>query len=279
MTDSLRGKTAVITGGARGQGRSHALALASEGADIALFDVTANIQSVPYPLGTQADLEKTRRMVNDLDRRCETVVMDVRDGESMIRAVDHVVAQLGSVDILCANAGILSWSSVEEMTDQTWQDMIDVNLTGVFNAFRAVAPHMRQQRSGRVVATASMAGRGGFAQLAHYTAAKWGLIGLTKSFALEMAQLNVTANVVAPTNVNTDMIQNEAAWKFFVPDVASPTEADVAKIMSGRTGIGIPWVEPSDVSGAILYLVSDAARYVTGEVLHVAAGQNAFNAV
>lgn len=279
MTDSLRGKTAVITGGARGQGRSHALALAGEGADIALFDLTANIGSVPYPLGTQADLEETQRMVHDLDRRCEAVVVDVRDGQAMIRAVNQVAAQLGSVDILCANAGIFSWSSVEEMTDQTWQDMIDVNLTGVFNAFRAVAPHMRQQRSGRVVATASMAGRGGFAQIAHYVAAKWGLIGLTKSFALEMGQLNVTANVVAPTNVNTDMIQNEAARKFFVPDVASPTEADAAKVMSSRIGMGIPWVEPSDVSGAILYLVSDAARYITGEVLHVAAGANAFNAV
>ena len=166
MTGSLRGKTAVITGGARGQGRSHALALASEGADIALFDVAANIQSVPYPLGTRADLEETQRMVNDLDRHCETAVVDVRDGEAMIRAVEHVVGQFGSVDILCANAGIFSWSSVEEMTDQTWQDMIDVNMTGVFNAYRAVAPYMRQQRRGRVVATASMAGRGGFARIA-----------------------------------------------------------------------------------------------------------------
>jgi SDR family mycofactocin-dependent oxidoreductase len=279
MTGSLRGKTAVITGGARGQGRSHALALANEGADIALFDLAASIGSVPYPLGTEADLEETQRMVHELDRRCETVVVDVRDGPAMIEAVDHVVARLGSVDILCANAGILTWSSVEEMTDQTWQDMIDVNLTGVFNAYRAVAPHLRQQRSGRVVATASMAGRGGFARIAHYVAAKWGLIGLTKSFALEMGQFNVTANVVAPTNVNTEMIQNDAVRQFFVPDVASPTEADMAKVMSGRTGLGIPWVEPSDVSGAILYLVSDAARYVTGEVLHVAAGQNAFNAV
>ncbi|MGH3245576.1 MAG: mycofactocin-coupled SDR family oxidoreductase [Trebonia sp.] len=277
MAHSLRGKTAVITGGARGQGRSHALALAAEGVDIALFDVSANIGSVPYSLGTQADLEQTKRMVNDLDRRCVTAVVDVRDGQAMIRAVDHVVAELGSVDILCANAGILSWSSIEEMTDQTWQDMIDVNLTGVFNAFRAVAPHMRQQRGGRIVATASMAGRGGFGQLAHYTAAKWGLIGLTKTFALEMAQFNVTANVVAPTNVRSDMILNEAARKFFVPDVASPTDTDVAKVMAARTDMGIPWVEPSDVSGAILYLVSDAARYVTGEVIHVAAGTNAHN--
>jgi SDR family mycofactocin-dependent oxidoreductase len=270
MTNSLLGKTAVITGGARGQGRSHALALAGAGADIALLDAVSDVATVPYPLATEADMEQTRKSVEDLD---------VRDGAAMTRAVDQVVTRLGRVDILCANAGIFSWSSVEEMTDQIWQDMIDVNLTGVFNSFRAVAPHMRRQGSGRVIATASMAGRGGFAQIGHYVAAKWGLIGLTKSFALEMGTHHVTANVVAPTNVNTDMIQNDAARRFFVPDVESPTEADAAKAMSGMTGMGIPWVEPSDISGAILYLVSDSARYVTGEVLHVAAGMNAFNAV
>jgi SDR family mycofactocin-dependent oxidoreductase len=279
MTNSLLGKTAVITGGARGQGRSHALALAGAGADIALLDAVSDVATVPYPLATEADMEQTRKSVEDLDRRCETIKVDVRDGAAMTRAVDQVVTRLGRVDILCANAGIFSWSSVEEMTDQIWQDMIDVNLTGVFNSFRAVAPHMRRQGSGRVIATASMAGRGGFAQIGHYVAAKWGLIGLTKSFALEMGTHHVTANVVAPTNVNTDMIQNDAARRFFVPDVESPTEADAAKAMSGMTGMGIPWVEPSDISGAILYLVSDSARYVTGEVLHVAAGMNAFNAV
>jgi SDR family mycofactocin-dependent oxidoreductase len=279
MTNSLVGKTAVITGGARGQGRSHALALAGAGADIALLDAVSDVATVPYPLATEADMEQTRKSVEDLDRRCETIKVDVRDGAAMTRAVDQVVTRLGRVDILCANAGIFSWSSVEEMTDQIWQDMIDVNLTGVFNSFRAVAPHMRRQGSGRVIATASMAGRGGFAQIGHYVAAKWGLIGLTKSFALEMGPHHVTANVVAPTNVNTDMIQNDAARRFFVPDVESPTEADAAKAMSGMTGMGIPWVEPSDISGAILYLVSDSARYVTGEVLHVAAGMNAFNAV
>jgi SDR family mycofactocin-dependent oxidoreductase len=279
MTNSLVGKTAVITGGARGQGRSHALALAGAGADIALLDAVSDVATVPYPLATEADMEQTRKSVEDLDRRCETIKVDVRDGAAMTRAVDQVVTRLGRVDILCANAGIFSWSSVEEMTDQIWQDMIDVNLTGVFNSFRAVAPHMRRQGSGRVIATASMAGRGGFAQIGHYVAAKWGLIGLTKSFALEMGTHHVTANVVAPTNVNTDMIQNDAARRFFVPDVESPTEADAAKAMSGMTGMGIPWVEPSDISGAILYLVSDSARYVTGEVLHVAAGMNAFNAV
>ncbi len=278
MTDSLRGKTAVITGGARGQGRSHALALAREGADIALFDVTADIGTVPYALGTKDDLAETQAMVHDLDRRCETVAVDVRDGQAMTAAVDHVVAELGRVDILCANAGVLSWSPVEEMSDQMWRDMIDINLTGVFNAFRAVAPHMRAQGYGRVVATASMAGRGGFPQLAHYTAAKWGVIGLTKTFALEMAQLNITANVVAPTNVKSDMILNDAARRFFVPDAEVPTDADVAAVMAARTDMGIPWLEPADVSGAILYLVSDAARYITGEVIHIGAGANAHNA-
>lgn len=279
MADTLLGKTAVITGGARGQGRSHALYLAREGADIVLFDLVQEIASVPYALPAQDHLLRTQMEVRDLGRRCDAVTVDVRDGAAMRREVDAAVSRFGHVDILCANAGIFTWSSIEQMSDETWQDMIDINLSGVFNSFRAVARHMREQGSGRVIATSSMAGRGGFAQIGHYVAAKWGLIGLTKSFALEMAPFGVTANVVAPTNVDTDMIQNEAAWKFFVPDAAYPTRDDAAKAMAGMTGMGIPWVEASDISNAIMYLVSDGARYVTGEVLHVAAGANAFNAV
>jgi SDR family mycofactocin-dependent oxidoreductase len=279
MANSLAGKVAVITGGARGQGRSHALALARAGADIALLDRVADINSVPYHLSTPEDLAHTQKLVEGFDRRCMTITADVRDGAGLKQAVNDVVTELGHVDIALANAGILSWSSVEEMCDETWQDMIDINLGGAFNVFRAVAPHLREQRSGRVVATASMAGRGGFAQISHYAAAKWGLIGLTKSFALEMAPYGVTANVVAPTNVNTGMIQNEPAWKFFTHGVENPTKEDVAARFSAMTGMGIPWVEPSDISNGILYLVSEGARYVTGEVLHVAAGMNAFNAV
>jgi (+)-trans-carveol dehydrogenase len=275
----VENKVALITGAARGQGRSHAIRLAEEGADIIAVDLCDQIDSVPYGMSTPDDLAETARLVEALDRRISIHQADVRDLEQMGSAVQAGIAQIGPIDIVVANAGIFSHASTREMTAQVWQDMIDVNLTGVFNSFRAVAPHMRRQGSGRVIATASMAGRGGFAQIGHYVAAKWGLIGLTKSFALEMGTHHVTANVVAPTNVNTDMIQNDAARRFFVPDVESPTEADAAKAMSGMTGMGIPWVEPSDISGAILYLVSDSARYVTGEVLHVAAGMNAFNAV
>lgn len=279
MAGDLTGKTALITGGARGQGRSHALHLARAGADVVLFDLAADMETVPYGMGTPADLAQTQALVEGLDRRCATAVVDVRDGGAMSREVQRVIAEFGDIDILLANAGILSWSSVEEMTDQMWREMIDVNLTGIFHSFRAVAAHMRERGSGRVVATASMAGRGGFANIAHYTAAKWGLIGLTKSFAVEMALHGVTANVVAPTNVDSDMLLNPAARRFFTGSDGDPTREDVAKALASMTAQGVPWVESADISNAILYLVSDGARHVTGEVLHVAAGMNAFNAV
>ena len=279
MTAGLEGRVAFITGGGRGQGRSHALGLARQGADIAIVDIAGDIASVPYALSKKDDLEETAKLVRGLGKRCLVQIADVRDGDAMRSAVAETVSQFGHVDILCANAGIFSFSSVEEMSDSTWQDMIDVNLTGIFNAFRAVAQPMREQQWGRVIATASMAGRGGFAMISHYVAAKWGLIGLSKSFALEMAPYNVTVNVVAPTNVNSLMIQNPAIWKFFAPDVENPTSEDAAKVAAQMTGQGVPWIEPQDVTEAILFLAQESSHRITGEVLHVSAGMNAFNAV
>ena len=274
----LDGRVALITGGARGQGRSHALTLAREGADIVVCDIAAQIDTVPYPMGTQDQLEETVRLVEDLDRRCVAVQADVRDGAQMRAVVDRALSEFGKIDILLANAGIFSFGTIAEMSDQMWDDMIDTNLKGVFNAMRAVLPHMIERRSGRIVATASMAGRVGMPNIAHYVAAKWGVIGLVKSVAMEVAQYGITVNAVCPTTVNTDMIHNEATYKLFRPDLENPTADDALAAFSSLNVLPIPWVEPEDISNAILFLISDDARYITGTAVEVAAGMNASNA-
>lgn len=275
----LDGKVALITGGARGQGRSHAVTLAREGAEIVVCDVARQIDTVPYPMATSEQLQETVRMVEDLDRRCVAVQADVRDAGQMQGAVDRTLAEFGQLDILLANAGIFSFSTVADMTDQLWDDMVDTNLKGVFHSLRAVLPHMIERRYGRIVATSSMAGRAGFANIGHYVAAKWGVIGLVKSLAMEVAQFGITVNAVCPTVVNTDMVRNPATYRLFRPDLANPTEEQAAEGFAGLNIMPIQWVEPHDISNAILFLVSDEARYITGNAMPVAAGENARNAV
>lgn len=275
----LDGKVALITGGARGQGRSHALTLAREGADIVVCDIAEQIETVPYPMGTQDQLDETVGLVEDLDRRCVAVKADVRDAGEVGSVVDRALSEYGKIDILLANAGIFTFGTIAEMSDQMWRETIDTNLTGVFNAMHAVVPHMIEQNHGRIVATSSMAGRAGFPNIGHYVASKWGILGLVKSLAMEVAGNGITVNAVCPTGVDTDMIQNEAAYKLFLPDNEHPTREDAAVPFQALNAIPVPWVEAQDVSNAILFLVSDDARYITGEAINVAAGQNASNAV
>lgn len=274
----LDGKVALITGGARGQGRSHALTLAREGADIVVCDIAAQMATVPYPMATAAQLEETVRLVEELDRRCLAVRADVRDSGQVAAAVERAISEFGKIDILLANAGILSFSPIAEMSDQVWNEMIAVNLTGVFNSIRAVLPHMIRQKSGRIVATSSVAGRMGMANIGHYAAAKWGVLGLVKSLALEVAEHGITVNAVCPTTVSTDMIHNEGTYRLFRPDLPNPTREDAIPAFQSLNALPIPWVEAQDISNAILFLVSDDARYITGEAIHVAAGCTARNA-
>jgi NAD(P)-dependent dehydrogenase (short-subunit alcohol dehydrogenase family) len=211
------GKVVLITGGARGQGRSHALRFAREGADVAFCDIAGQIDTVPYAMAKDSDLTDTVKMVEDLDRRCVGVRADVRDRGQVESFVEQARTELGRVDFLLANAGIFSFSTVAEMDDATWDDMIGTNLTGVFNAMRAVLPIMIEQNSGRIVVTSSMAGKAGFGNIGHYVATKWGVIGLVKSVAMEVGANNITVNAVCPTTVDTDMIHNQAAYKLFLP--------------------------------------------------------------
>jgi SDR family mycofactocin-dependent oxidoreductase len=272
------GKVVLITGGARGQGRSHALKFASEGADIAFCDIAGQLDTVPYPMSGPEDLTETVRLVEELDRRCVAVTADVRDGAQIRAFAEQARTELGRIDFLLANAGIFTFSTVAEMDDATWGQMIDTNLTGVFHAMRAVLPAMIEQGSGRIVATSSMAGKTGFAHIAHYCAAKWGVIGLVKSVAQEVAGNGITVNAICPTTVDTTMIQNEAAYKLFLPASAHPTKDEAAPAFQALNAIPVPWVEPIDISNTMAFLCSDEARYITGETIAVAAGQNAANA-
>lgn len=274
---SLAGKVAFITGAARGQGRSHALALAEAGADIAVCDIGHDISTVKYPLGTEDELAETVAMVEKLDRRAVAFTVDVRDRESLARAVDTTLGDLGRIDILSANAGIYSRGALTELSGEVWQDMIDINLTGVFNAMRAVIPSMVSQGSGRIVATSSGAGKTGAPNMAHYAAAKWGVIGLVKSAALELARTGVTVNAICPTNVNTMMMTNDDMYRLFVPGVENPTREQAVEAFTTTIPMGVPWVEPEDITAALLYLVSDGARFVSGETISVSGGQSATN--
>lgn len=272
------GKVVLITGGARGQGRSHALTFAREGADVAFCDIASQVDTVPYPMSTPEDLQETIRLVEDLDRRCVAATADVRDQGQVDAFAEQARTELGRIDFCLANAGIFTFSTVAEMDDRTWSQTIDTNLTGVFHAMRAVLPTMVEQGSGRIVATSSMAGKMGFPNIAHYCAAKWGVIGLVKSLAQEVGGQGITVNAICPTGVDTTMIQNEAAYKLFLPDAEQPTRDDAAPAFQTLNTIPVPWVEPADISNTMAFLCSDEARYITGETIAVAAGSNATNA-
>jgi SDR family mycofactocin-dependent oxidoreductase len=269
------GKVVLITGGARGQGRSHALRFAREGADVAFCDIASQLDTVPYPMSTPADLAETVRQVEELDRRCVGVTADVRDQAAVTAFVEQARSELGRVDFLLANAGIFSFSTIAEMTDDLWDQMIGTNLTGVYHAMRAVVPIMIEQGSGRIVATSSMAGKVGMANIGHYVAAKWGVIGLVKSLALEVGKHGITVNAICPTTVETDMIQNDATYRLFLPGSAEPTLDEAKPAFTAMNAIPVPWVEPIDISNTMAFLCSDEARYITGETIAVAAGMNA----
>jgi (+)-trans-carveol dehydrogenase len=270
----VEGKVAFITGAARGQGRSHAIRLAQEGADIIAIDLMEEIPGAPYGGSTEEDLAETVRQVEALDRRIIASKADVRDFEQLKRAVDDGVAQLGRLDIVSANAGILTeMRPAHELSEEIWNDMIDVNLSGVWRTVKAAIPHIRAGgRGGSIILTSSAAGLIGFANVSHYVSAKHGVVGLMRTLALELAPEMIRVNSIHPTQVDTDMIQNDATYRLFRPDVENPTRDDFESASVAMNALPIPWVEAADISNALLFLASDEARYITGVPLPVDAG-------
>jgi (+)-trans-carveol dehydrogenase len=273
MAGRVEGKVAFVTGAARGQGRSHALRLAQEGADIIAVDIGKQIDSVPMPMATPDDLNETVRQVEELDRRIVATQADVRDYAGLKRALDDGVAQLGRLDIVAANAGIASFGPAEELSEEAWQDMIDVNLTGVWHTCKAAIPHLKAGgRGGSIILTSSAAGLKGYANVSHYVSAKHGVVGLMRTLAQELAPHMIRVNSIHPTQVDTPMIMNETAFRLFLPDHEHPTVEDFAPVSQMMNALPIPWVDPVDISNAVLFLASDEARYITGVPLPVDAG-------
>ncbi|MCJ0891018.1 mycofactocin-coupled SDR family oxidoreductase [Rhodococcus sp. ARC_M5] len=272
----LAGKVAFITGGARGQGRAHALRFAEEGADIVVVDACTQIETVPYALATTEDLEETVRLVKERGTSVIGVQADVRDLSSLEHAHHLALEQFGKVDILVANAGVGSFGGAAEITERQWQDVIDIDLTGVWKTARTVIPAMRDRgEGGSLILTSSVAGLVAFLNLAHYTAAKHGVVGLMRALAAELAPHNIRVNSIHPTTVDTPMIDNVETRELFLPGVDNPSREVASELMKGLNALPVPWIEDIDVSNAALWLASDEARYVTGVALPIDAGASA----
>ncbi|CAO5160547.1 Uncharacterized oxidoreductase Rv2750 [Frankia sp. AiPs1] len=273
-TGKLRGKVAFITGAARGQGRSHAVALAREGADIVALDIAAQIDSVPYAMATPDDLDETVAQVKAAGGRCKAVVADVRDIHALDAAVKETIAEFGRLDIVLANAGILHIARPNETLDdatQNWGDAVGVMLTGVFNTIRVAAqPMVDQGDGGSIVITSSTAGLAGLHDgtggVAGYSASKHGVVGLMRGYAKLLGPHRIRVNTVHPMGVATPMVMNEQ----FAALYADPDNAAILNVSPRLLPINI--LDASDVSNAIVWLVSDDARAVTGITLPVDAG-------
>ncbi len=275
MAGRVAGKVAFITGIARGQGRGHAVRLAEEGADIIGVDVPGPIDNMTYPLATQKDLDETNSLVEKLDRRIVARAADVRDKQAVRAVVDAGVAELGRLDIVVANAGICPLGPLPE---QAYLDVVDVDFVGVLNAFSVALPHLTDGAS--MMATGSVAGLipgtvdnpatgpGG----AGYGFAKRAIAQLVREFAVILAPRKIRVNAIHPTNVDTMLLHNDPMYKIFRPDLEHPTAEDAALAFPAMQAMPIPFMDPVDVSNAVLFLASDESRYVTGLQMRVDAG-------
>ncbi|MFI5720708.1 mycofactocin-coupled SDR family oxidoreductase [Nocardia sp. NPDC051750] len=270
---TLDGKVAFITGAGRGQGRSHAVRFAREGADIIAVDTTADAKSVPYPLATAEDLAETARLVEAEGRKIVARDADVRDLAALTAAVDDGVKALGRLDIVVANAGISTPAPTLGMSEDTWQEMMDINLTGVWKSLKASVPHIIESgHGGSVVITSSVAAMVAMENIAHYSAAKAGLVALMKVLAKELAPHSIRVNTVHPGTVGTDMVYNESTYRLFRPDLENPVRADFEAVAGKMNRLPVIALEPEDITDTVFFLVSDAAKYITGTTHVIDAG-------
>jgi (+)-trans-carveol dehydrogenase len=266
----VEGKVALITGAARGQGRSHAVRLAEEGADIIALDVCAAVEHNMTPPATAEDLAATVKAVEELDRRILAIEGDVRSQAVLDDAVARGIAEFGHIDIVSANAGVINYGLSETITEEQWQTVLDVNLTGVWRTVKAVIPHLRPGAS--IVITSSIGGLKGAPGVGPYISAKHGVVGLMKNLAHELSPRGVRVNVIAPSNVNTDMLINDFTKASFLPGDPELTLAKFEAVAKTMHVMDLGWVEPRDISNALLFLASDEARFITGISLPVDAG-------
>ena len=280
----LRDKVAVVTGAARGIGRATAVALAREGANIVGVDICAPV----YPPSgvvpaTREDLAEAGRLVASLGRRWLGIVADQRDIGAMRAAAQQVERELGGLDIVFANAGIQAFSPLLEMDDEHWHVQIDNNLTGSANVIRAFAPLLVRRGGGRIIVTASTQGRHGMLNGAAYSASKWGILGLVKSAALELAPHRVTVNAVVPGLIDTPLTRHEERYAQVIeaagkkPEGEPSDEATARRIQLDKTPLGVPWLQPDDVAPVVVFLASDAARMISGSAIDVTGGDSANN--
>lgn len=261
---SLKDKVAFITGAAHGQGRATAIALAKEGVSIAAFDIAKPLTYPGYKLGTPDDLLTLKVEIEKKGVECLILQGDVRIDSEVKAAVEKTLAVFDRIDILFNNAGICAYGAVHELSEEEWDAMIGVNLKGAWLTARHVIPVMIRQKSGSIINNSSVAGLRGMNRLSHYAASKWGLTGLTKSWAIELAPYNIRVNSIHPTGVNTPMNDGLAALEGKTPE-------EIAEASAGNL-IPVPWIETEDVAHAVLYLVSDKARFITGSQFVIDAG-------
>ncbi|GAA4816995.1 mycofactocin-coupled SDR family oxidoreductase [Tomitella cavernea] len=272
QADEFEGQVVLITGGARGQGRSHALAYAERGADVAICDRCADSEAIGYLLGTQSDLDETKRQVEQRGRRCVAGTVDTGDRAAMDAFVALVQQELGGIDVAIANAGVSDGAAITDHPQALWDEVVGSNLTGVFNTVAAVAPGMAERGYGRVVTISSMMGRSSGPNMAAYCASKWGVIGMSKSAAQELAHSGVTVNVITPGNIDTPMVKNDALYAKVRPDLDSPTWDDAASVLGQLHAQPIAVMPPEDVTRVVLFLTAEASVHLTGIVVPVDAG-------
>jgi (+)-trans-carveol dehydrogenase len=271
---SLDGKVAFISGVARGQGRSHAIRLAREGANIIGFDSLTNYDSLAYDMSTESDMDTTVRMVEKTGSQMLGLRADVRCRTEVNAVLQAGLQEFGRVDIVCANAGIFpKGAPFWELAEDSWNDVIDVNLTGVFHTCAVAVPTMISQgNGGSIIVTSSGAGIKAMQNLADYNSSKFGVIGLAKTMANELAAFRIRANAICPGTVRTDLVLNEGLYRLFRPDLDAPGLDDVMPLLTAINPIAEPWLEPEDISDAVAWLASDQSRFVTGITLPIDLG-------
>lgn len=270
----LTGRVALVTGAARGQGRSHVRHLAEQGADVLALDICAQIDTVPYPMSTPEDLEETVRLASATGRRILAEQVDVRDLEALQRFISRGIAELGRLDVVVANAGTVNGiAPMWELEEDQFRDQLDVNLIGVWKTIKATVPHLLAQgEGGSIILISSISGLVAELNVGHYSASKHGVNGLMRTLAGELAPHWIRVNSVNPTNVDTLMINNDAYNTLFSGGKENAKQEDSIPALQEMNALPIPFVEPVDISNAVLYLASDASRYVTGTSMVVDGG-------